>query len=72
MYAASRFAVAARPDVSRSNPIELGYDAELKRLVRYRGLSNIGDGKGQGQVVDIRYRYEDLPQEACDLEPVPR
>jgi hypothetical protein len=48
------------------DPIELGYDAGSRRLVRYRGLSNIGDGKGEGQVVDIRYRYEDLPQMACD------
>lgn len=52
------------------DPIELGYDAERERLVRYRGLSNIGDGKGEGQVVDIRYRYEDLPESACHIEPV--
>lgn len=48
------------------DPIELGYDAGSRRLVRYSGLSNIGDGKGEGQVVDIRYRYEDLPGAACD------
>jgi hypothetical protein len=47
------------------DPIELGYDAGLKRLARYRGLSNIGDGRGEGQVVDIRYGYEDLPAMAC-------
>ena len=28
------------------DPIELGYDASLKRLARYRGLSNIGDANG--------------------------
>jgi hypothetical protein len=50
------------------DPIELGYDASLKRLVRYRGLSNIGDGKGAGQVVDIRYRYHDLPALACEMD----
>ena len=46
-------------------PIELGYDAKLKRLARYRGLSNIGDGKGNGLVVDIRYNYQDVPAKAC-------
>lgn len=49
------------------DPIELGYDASLKRLARYRGLSNIGDSTGEGQVVDIRYRYEDLPAVACEF-----
>ena len=48
-------------------PIELGYDAKLKRLTRYRGLSNIGDGKGEGLVVDIRYNYQDVPAEACSV-----
>lgn len=48
-------------------PIELGYDARLKRLNRYRGLSNIGDGKGEGLVVDIRYNYQDVPAMACSV-----
>jgi|GEM_PF-374871 len=48
-------------------PIELGYDAKLKRLSRYRGLSNIGDSQGDGQVVDIRYSYHDLPPQACTV-----
>jgi hypothetical protein len=48
-------------------PIELGYDAKLKRLSRYRGLSNIGDGKGEGLVVDIRYNYQDVPAMACGV-----
>ena len=48
-------------------PIELGYDAKLKRLSRYRGLSNIGDGKGEGLVVDIRYNYQDVPARACSV-----
>jgi hypothetical protein len=47
--------------------IELGYDAKLKRLTRYRGLSNIGDGKGEGLVVDIRYNYQDVPAMACGV-----
>ncbi len=49
------------------NPIELGYDPELRRLTRYRGLSNIGDGKGNGLVVDIRYVYQDVPPQACSV-----
>ena len=49
------------------DPIELGYDARLKRLTRYRGLSNIGDGKGEGLVVDIRYNYQDVPANACSV-----
>jgi hypothetical protein len=48
-------------------PIELGYDAKLKRLTRYRWLSNIGDGKGEGLVVDIRYNYQDVPAMACGV-----
>lgn len=46
-------------------PIELGYQRERKRLSRYRGLSNIGNGEGAGQEVDIRYNYQPLPATAC-------
>ena len=49
--------------------IELGYDAELKRITRFRGLSNIGDGEGDGQSVDIRYRYEDRPVACATNDP---
>lgn len=49
------------------SPIELGYDPELQRLMRYRGLSNIGDGKGNGSVVDIRYDYQEIPERACSI-----
>jgi len=49
-------------------PIELGYDADLRRLSRYRGLSNIGDENGKGLVVDIRYDYRDIPPDACRVE----
>lgn len=48
-------------------PIELGYDAELRRLLRYRGLSNIGDGRGGGSMVDIQYYYQDVPALACNI-----
>lgn len=50
-----------------SDPIELGYDTNLRRLSRYRGLSNIGDGDGEGLVVDLRYRYPDASTVACNL-----
>lgn len=53
-----------------ADSIELGYDAGQKRLVRYRGLSNIGDGAGAGQVVDIRYAYEDLEDATCAVRPL--
>ena len=52
-----------------ADPIELGYDAAERRLTRYRGLSNIGDGSGNGQVVDIRYDYENVPAQACAIPP---
>ena len=52
-------------------PIELGYDPVQRRLLRYRGLSNIGDGKGNGSVVDIRYDYQDLPDLACRIDETP-
>jgi hypothetical protein len=48
-------------------PIELGYDNEARRLTRFRGLSNIGDATGDGLVVDIRYDYEDIHAQACQI-----
>ncbi len=51
-----------------ASPIELGYDADTRRLTRYRGISNIGDGSGGGQEVDIQYRYQDLPSRVCQVE----
>jgi len=48
-------------------PIELGYDSERRRLTRFRGLSNIGDENGNGLVVDIKYDYQDIPVEACQI-----
>ena len=48
--------------------IELGYDSNLRRLTRFRGLSNIGDAKGAGQSVDIRYRYDNISEFACSLD----
>lgn len=51
-----------------ASPIELGYDANLARLTRYRGLSNINDESGKGLVVDIRYRYQATPGTACNID----
>jgi len=47
------------------NPIELGYDIDSQRLTRYIGLSNIGDGNGNGVEVDIRYQYREFNPQAC-------
>ena len=49
-------------------PIELGYDPGMARLTRYRGLSNIEDERGNGQVVDIRYRYQEIPPSTCNID----
>ncbi|MFT5219740.1 MAG: hypothetical protein ACI9LO_001876 [Planctomycetota bacterium] len=48
------------------DPILLGYDADQKRLMRYRGLSNIEDKNGDGLIVDIHYRYSDFPAQVCE------
>lgn len=37
--------------------LKLVYDSDSKRLVEYRGVSNILDEKGERQEVEIRYRY---------------
>lgn len=50
-----------------ASPIELGYDKDLIRLNRYRGLSNINDANGDGLVVDIQYQYQE-PSVACNFE----
>ncbi len=41
------------------DPIQLDYQRSTRRLLRYRGLSNLQDNKQKGQQVDIRYRYFD-------------
>ena len=51
-----------------ASPIELGYDTSLTRLTRYRGLSNINDENGRGLVVDIKYRYQEIPGAACNID----
>lgn len=52
------------------DPIELGYDKNTQQLSRFRGLANLTDERGDGLVVDIKYRYADLcdPQTDCVLD----
>ena len=50
-----------------ASPIELGYDSNLARLTRYRGLSNINDESGNGLIVDIKYRYQENRGTACNI-----
>lgn len=42
------------------DPIKLTYDRDSKRLLRYRGLTNIRDDNGRGIYADIRYRYPEI------------
>lgn len=39
------------------DPIELTYERDSQRLLRYRGLSNIMDNSGNTYLADIRYEY---------------
>ena len=40
------------------DPIELTYNRQTKRLMHYRGLSNIQDGEGNTYSTDIRYHFK--------------
>ena len=40
-------------------PIELAYDRQSKRLLRFAGLGPLKNSKGKGMTVDIRYKYAD-------------
>lgn len=51
-----------------ASPVELGYDSQLIRLTRYRGISNLNDQNGNGLVVDIRYRYSSIPETTCSID----
>jgi hypothetical protein len=48
------------------DPIELTYSRDDRRLLRFRGISNIRDAAGATQEVDIRYRYPSSPVAAAD------
>ncbi|MCX2979810.1 hypothetical protein EYC98_02910 [Halieaceae bacterium IMCC14734] len=40
-----------------TDPILLTYSRDNRRLLRYRGISNLASNDGKSQVVDIRYTY---------------
>jgi hypothetical protein len=40
-----------------TDPILLTYSRDSRRLLRYRGISNLASNDGQSQMVDIRYIY---------------
>ncbi len=42
-----------------TSPIELSYSRDSRRLMRYRGISNLRGPDGDSQMVDIRYLYQD-------------
>lgn len=41
-------------------PIDLEYEKRSLRLMRFTGLGQLPDGKGNGQRVDIHYRYPEI------------
>jgi len=41
------------------DPVELTYDRSQRRLLRFRGISNIPTAEGGGQSVDLHYSYSD-------------
>jgi hypothetical protein len=43
-------------------PIRLTYARDSRRLLRYRGISNLSDADGNSPDVDIRYSYGDAGQ----------
>jgi hypothetical protein len=43
-------------------PIQLTYDRESRRLMNYRGISNLPDNQGKPRDVEIFYQYQDLNQ----------
>ena len=44
------------------DPIQLEYDADSQRLLRFEGISNLKSDEGRSQKVEIRYRY---PEQAA-------
>ena len=48
-------------------PILLTYDRESRRLLRFRGISNIRGEQGHTQKVDIQYRYVDASSDESQL-----
>jgi hypothetical protein len=49
------------------DPIQLTYERDSQRLLRFEGISNLKNDKGRSQTVEIQYRYlEDLPARSSD------
>ena len=53
------------------DPIELGYDTESRKLMRYRGLSNLEGQGGENMVVDIHYQYGNSKVSSCAIDTSP-
>ena len=47
-------------------PIQLTYDRDSQRLLRFRGISNIPDVDGDSQTVDIHYQYPIVADTVAD------
>ena len=41
------------------DPIQLTYDRDSQRLMRFRGISNLKNDQGRSQKVEIQYRYRE-------------
>jgi len=52
-------------------PIELTYERETRRLLRYRGIGNLRDAQGNSRQVDIRYRYTPMAGDVAYSEAPP-
>lgn len=52
-------------------PIELTYERETRRLLRYRGIGNLRDAEGNSPQVDIRYRYTPVSGDVAYSEAQP-
>ncbi len=53
------------------DPIELTYDRDTRRLLRFQGISNLKDDEGGSQQVDIRYQYPQPPANTSDADESP-
>ena len=45
------------------DPIELTYDRDSQRLLRFQGISNLKNDRGRSQRVEIEYRYRESGEE---------
>lgn len=48
------------------DPIQLTYDRDSQRLLRFKGVSNLKNDAGRSQKVEIQYRYPDPAPPASD------